>query len=299
MNASIDTLAAQATNTKPLWAAVGVLGVAVLAMGASLVYVQVRPIDGHSALAGMAPAILPEPVAVPLARVTVPESLTAQEDLVEAPKPPVVVVRPPPPRAARPAPTIAAAGPVATAPVPAPVAVAVPAAPQVAVNTNPGAATNGTPSVVTGAGLIASQPVVKPICANCGTIESVTSVQRKGASSGVGTVAGGVLGAVLGNQVGKGSGRTIATILGAVGGGFAGNTIEKNVKKETVYQVRVQMEDGSTRTVEQAALPAVGAKVTVDGGVLLPAGGSYSGVTTPTPTAPPLPVPVPHDMIRS
>ena len=82
---------------------------------------------------------------------------------------------------------------------------------------------------------------------------------------GIGAVGGGVLGAVLGNQVGNGNGKTVATILGAIGGGFAGNAIEKNMKKETVYQVSVRMDDGSRRTVELAQPPAVGSKVTVDG----------------------------------
>jgi len=108
---------------------------------------------------------------------------------------------------------------------------------------------------------------VAQICSNCGAIESVTPIQRstKPDGPGVGAVAGGVAGAVLGNQVGQGNGRTVATILGAIGGGFAGNAIEKNVRKETVYQVEVRMEDGSRRTVEVAQPPAVGSKVTVDG----------------------------------
>ena len=99
-------------------------------------------------------------------------------------------------------------------------------------------------------------------------METVTAVERKGNPNGVGAVAGGAVGAVVGNQIGKGSGRTFATILGAVGGGLAGHMIEKNVKKETVYQVRVRMDDGSIRTIEQASLPAVGGKVTVDGSVM-------------------------------
>ena len=60
MNATIQTLPAASANNKPLWAAVGVLGVAVLVMGASLVYVQTRPADGHTALVAMAPAIVPD-----------------------------------------------------------------------------------------------------------------------------------------------------------------------------------------------------------------------------------------------
>jgi outer membrane lipoprotein SlyB len=114
----------------------------------------------------------------------------------------------------------------------------------------------------------------KPICISCGTIEAVTPVTRPGKGSGVGMVAGGVLGAVVGNQVGSGNGRTAATVLGAVGGGWAGNAVEKNIKKDTVYQVRVRMQDGSTRTLEQASAPAVGSKVTVEGSSLRAADGA-------------------------
>ena len=289
MNTSVNTLPSSAANTKPLWAAVGVLGVAVLALGASLVYVQSRPVDGHTALATVAPALQAAPA--PVARIAATESLSTQEDLVAPPpKPSVALPKPPPPKVHRPAPA-AAAGPVAATTSPASTAAPSPAPTPVqgAVTAGTGSGATSAPSVVTDAGVVASQPVMpvaRPVCANCGTIESATPVQRKGSSSGVGTVAGGVLGAVVGNQVGKGSGRTIATILGAVGGGFAGNAIEQNVKKETVYQVRVRMEDGSVRTIEQAALPQVGAKVTVDGGVVHSADGGYSSVTAPKPPAP-------------
>ena len=58
MNTSTITLPASAADTKPLWAAVSVLGVAVVALGASLVYVQSRPVDGHVALP---PSTAPRP----------------------------------------------------------------------------------------------------------------------------------------------------------------------------------------------------------------------------------------------
>jgi outer membrane lipoprotein SlyB len=128
-------------------------------------------------------------------------------------------------------------------------------------------------------------PVVQ-VCTVCGSVESVTPVQRslKPAGVGVGTVAGGVLGAVVGNQVGQGNGRTVATILGAIGGGFAGNAIEKNVRKETVYQVGLRMEDGSHRTVELAQAPGVGSRVTLEGsGIRSSDGVSYHA---PAPVAP-------------
>lgn len=103
-----------------------------------------------------------------------------------------------------------------------------------------------------------------PVCRNCGTVESVTPVQRSVPTSGVGAVAGGVVGGLLGNQVGGGNGRAAMTVLGAVGGGFAGNAIEKNMKTQTSYQMRIRMHDGSVRTVEQATAVGAGSPVLVE-----------------------------------
>ena len=105
-------------------------------------------------------------------------------------------------------------------------------------------------------------------CNECGVIESVQAVTRKGEASGVGAVAGGVLGAVVGNQVGKGNGRKAMTVLGAVGGGVAGNEIEKRSKSTTVHVVKVRMDDGSLRSIEQAASAHVGERVVVEGNKL-------------------------------
>ncbi|WP_096699833.1 glycine zipper 2TM domain-containing protein [Polaromonas sp. AER18D-145] len=121
----------------------------------------------------------------------------------------------------------------------------------------------------------APAPAPKPVvCADCGTVEAVTAVQRQGEVNGVavgnttvglGTVAGGVIGGLLGNQVGGGSGKTAMTVLGAAGGAFAGNQVEKNMKKVTVYQVRVRMNDGSVRNVEVSSSIPVGSRVIVEG----------------------------------
>ena len=114
-------------------------------------------------------------------------------------------------------------------------------------------------------------------CASCGTVESSVAVQRQGKVNGVavgdttigiGTVAGGVLGGVLGNQVGGGNGKTAMTVLGAAGGAYAGNAVEKNMKKVTVYQMRVRMNNGSVRTIEQASPVAAGSSVVVEGNSL-------------------------------
>jgi outer membrane lipoprotein SlyB len=113
-------------------------------------------------------------------------------------------------------------------------------------------------------------PPAKEICLHCGTVTAVTPVEREGAASGAGAVAGGVLGAVVGNQVGRGQGKDVATILGAIGGGVAGNVIEKKMKKQTVFQVQVRMDDGSTRSIEQAQPVGVGVRVRVEGETLQP-----------------------------
>lgn len=88
-----------------------------------------------------------------------------------------------------------------------------------------------------------------PLCSNCGTIESIHAVQQQAqANNGIGAVAGAVLGGILGNQVGGGNGRKLATVAGAVGGGFAGNEVEKRTRTTSSYEIRVRMEDGSSRS---------------------------------------------------
>ena len=243
MTTSTNTLPTVSANNKPLWAAVGFLGIAVLALGAGLVYVQNRPADGTTALVATAPKMETAPKTE-----TEMAWSSRQDDLVAPPPPAVATVQPAPAKPVKPA--LVAASPVAKATVPAPAHAA---------HTRVAAAP--------------APRVARPTCANCGTIEAVTPITRNGSGSGVGTVAGGLVGAAVGNQIGKGDGRTVATILGAIGGGFAGNAIEKNVKKETVYQVRVQMEDGSTRNFEHTSMPSVGAKVVVEGSVLRYANG--------------------------
>lgn len=106
----------------------------------------------------------------------------------------------------------------------------------------------------------------RAICGHCGVVESVTPVAVQGQSTGVGAVAGGVVGGLIGNQVGKGSGNTAATVLGAIGGGVAGNEIEKQRRTDTVYRVKVRMDDGSTRTFSRKSQVAPGTRVEVQGG---------------------------------
>jgi outer membrane lipoprotein SlyB len=96
----------------------------------------------------------------------------------------------------------------------------------------------------------------KPICHQCGTVESVRSIEQKAEKgSGVGAVAGAVIGGVIGNQIGGGNGRKLATVAGAVGGGYAGNEIEKSRNTRITYEVRVKLENGEVRTLKSESEP--------------------------------------------
>ncbi|MBL8286749.1 MAG: glycine zipper 2TM domain-containing protein [Rubrivivax sp.] len=118
---------------------------------------------------------------------------------------------------------------------------------------------------------LATQPAAAaPACATCGVVEAVTPVQRKGEGTGVGAVVGGVLGGVVGHQMGGGRGKDAMTVIGAVGGGVAGHEVEKRARATTVYQVKVRLADGSTRTVTQANPVPVGEPVQLQGGRATP-----------------------------
>lgn len=242
---------ATASSTKPLWTAIGALGFAVLAMGGTMLYKQGEPLPFSqptrspsspplAIAAGLmpssaAPAVPQYPVAK--SAVTVPTAANAADDLTEKP------------------------APVAPKPAPAP-------APARQISKPSHSPTRQVANSSTSPSYSPPQlAAAAPVCAACGSVESVTPVERssKPAGVGIGTVAGGVLGAVLGNQVGHGNGRTAAAVLGAVGGGFAGNAIEGKMRSVTVYQVGVRMDDGSRRTVELSQPPAMGSQVTVEG----------------------------------
>lgn len=106
-----------------------------------------------------------------------------------------------------------------------------------------------------------------PVCYDCGVIESIREVKQQGEGSGVGAVAGAVAGGVLGNQVGGGRGRDLATVAGALGGAVAGHQVEKRVRTNSIYQITVRMDDGNTRTFNEAAPPnwRTGERVRIDG----------------------------------
>lgn len=236
------------SSSRPLWIAIAALGTVTVALGATLVYTQFRQ---------------------PAANTTGQTALTAAETAPSLPGTAVSAQKQP----------LALVKPGETAPKNA--VKVVPKAPPVYRTPERQQTHNGASSYPSNVPVI--QPAPRQVCTNCGEVETVTPVQRAGQGSGLGVVAGGVLGAIVGNQVGKGNGRTAATVLGALGGGYAGNAVEKNIKKETAYQVRVRMEDGAVRTLEQSTAPALGARVTVDGNALR---GSDGAVYAPVPASP-------------
>ena len=119
-----------------------------------------------------------------------------------------------------------------------------------------------------------SQASAAEACADCGVVESIRAVEAKGQGSGLGAVAGGVVGGILGNQVGRGGGRTAATLVGAGAGAYAGHEIERNMNKSLSYQIRVRMNDGTSRTFYERSQPglSVGQKVRVTNNGVVAAG---------------------------
>ncbi len=239
---------APSSTLKWLWGAVGALTLAVLALGGTLIAQQHKAASQEQAQQAEVAARTPEsevieekaPQTQNQPAQQAPETVAAQAAAGAAPAATKAPLQAPAPAPARPARQHAVAPRAGTTTAPA-------AAPQPVAQ--------------------APQPVtpVAPVCAVCGRVESVRAIQKSAPASGVGAVAGGVLGGVLGNQVGGGTGRALATVAGAVGGGYLGNTIEKRSRTETVYEVRVRMDDGSLRYFQRAQSVPVGAPVVLEG----------------------------------
>lgn len=187
---------------------------------------------------------------VKVAAVLTPTETTAAAPAPSAPKPAVRKVA-----AARPRPVEHAAPPA-----PEPVREVRTGAPVIV-------AQNTLPPMNAPAPIIAP---AKPLCYDCGVVESVREVEKKGEGSGTGAVVGGIAGGVLGRQTGGGRGRDVMTVLGAIGGAVAGNAIEKNVKMVKSYEINVRFEDGTSRVIAQDTAPAwrAGDKVRLINGVI-------------------------------
>ena len=116
-----------------------------------------------------------------------------------------------------------------------------------------------------------SRAQARIVCANCGVVEAVNTVQQKGEGGAVGMVGGGVAGALVGSQIGHGNGKVVAEVAGAAGGAYLGNEIQKKVTATTHYDVVVRLENGGSQTVSYPAQPgyAVGTRVRVENGTLV------------------------------
>lgn len=240
---------APSSTLKWLWGAVGALTLAVLALGGTLIAQQHKAASQEQEQQAEVAARTPESEVI--------EEKAPQTQNQPAQQAPGTIA----------AQTAAGAAPAATnAPLHAP-APARPARPHAVAPRAGTTATTTAPAAAPQPVAQAPQPVppVAPVCAVCGRVESVRAIQKSAPTSGVGAVAGGVLGGVLGNQVGGGTGRALATVAGAVGGGYLGNTIEKRSRTETVYEVRVRMDDGSVRYFQRAQSVPVGAPVVLEG----------------------------------
>lgn len=253
--------AVAATGNKFLWGAVGVLGASTLALGSTLLYQHNRVAQAEAPLELV--AIL-SPASSALADQVDGAGKAGNSQTLPAATP-AASAKP----EAKTLPAPASLGHVVAKVTPHPKPVKVPAAKPEAVVP----AVTGTAVAVSPAVLPAPAPApAKVVCAQCGVVEAVTPIQRESANpSGAGAVAGAVLGGLVGNQFGGGDGKALATIAGVLGGGWAGNTVEKRLKKDTVYLVEVRMEDGSLRSIEQATSASVGQHVTVEGNSITPA----------------------------
>jgi len=130
---------------------------------------------------------------------------------------------------------------------------------------------------------VQEQPVVQqqqqvappPVCQDCGVIASVQSARQTGEAGMVGTLGGAAAGGLAGNQFGKGKGKIGMTVLGVLGGALAGREVESQVKAKTVYNVTVNMDDGSQRVITVDSLNGLGngSKVRVTGNSLQYNGG--------------------------
>ena len=109
------------------------------------------------------------------------------------------------------------------------------------------------------------------VCGNCGVITAITPVQVSGKGTAIGVITGGLAGLAVGNQIGDGNGKTIAKIAGAAGGAFLGNKLEKRIRAETHYEIKVRFDNGSETTVSQDNQPTlpVGSDVRVVDGTVI------------------------------
>ena len=115
----------------------------------------------------------------------------------------------------------------------------------------------------------ARAPIV--VCDNCGVITQIAPRKVDGKGTAIGVLAGGLAGIALGNQIGDGNGKTIAKIAGAAGGALLGNKIEHKARAETLYDIKVRLDNGTETTVTQDSAPTlpIGSDVRVVNGTVI------------------------------
>ncbi len=163
---------------------------------------------------------------------------------------------------------VADPAPVQAAPIPAPQA-ATPAPAPVA-KAAPKPAPVHTQAKAAAPRPVVDKPPVVVASANAGAVQAIEPI-TEATPSGAGAVVGGLLGGVVGHQFGKGDGKKAMTVVGAVGGAVAGHQIEKTQNRKVVgYRVRVQLDNGDTKTFEPSQLDGlkVGDRVRIDQGAL-------------------------------
>lgn len=89
------------------------------------------------------------------------------------------------------------------------------------------------------------------ICDYCGTVRSISRVNRNSRRTGT-IVVGALIGGVLGNQIGGGNGKKAATVAGAVAGGAIANNATKDDRRRTYYRIEVRMDDGRIQRFDQS-----------------------------------------------
>lgn len=86
-----------------------------------------------------------------------------------------------------------------------------------------------------------------------GEVADVEAVTIEGERTRLGRIGGGFIGHELGRTVGGGSGRRIAGAAGAVAGAVVGQAVEQRLTQERGYQITVELPQGRTIAVVQAA----------------------------------------------
>ena len=86
-----------------------------------------------------------------------------------------------------------------------------------------------------------------------GTIKSIQEVIIQGEAGSVGIIGGGAVGGVVGSTIGFGRGRILSSVGGAVVGAVLGAFGERQLGTEQAYEFMVDLDNGSTVSVVQAA----------------------------------------------